>query len=83
MIADHRLVSEFCAVAKRHRIPHQRAVLPRGGQDAAAIQRANGGARCVALGAGTRYIHTVTEMIDKGDLQAAIDLLAAWLQTVE
>jgi endoglucanase len=36
-----------------------------------------------ALGAGTRYIHTVTEMIDRRDLQATIDLLAAWLSTVE
>lgn len=83
MISDHTLVRDLCQVAKRHRIPHQRAILARGGQDAASIQRANGGARCAALGAGTRYIHTVTEMIDKGDLQATIDLLAAWLQTVE
>jgi putative aminopeptidase FrvX len=37
----------------------------------------------VALGAGTRYIHTTTEMIDKGDLEAVVDLLAAWLPTVE
>ncbi|MBL9121066.1 MAG: M20/M25/M40 family metallo-hydrolase [Phycisphaerae bacterium] len=83
MISDYGLVTELCAVAKRHRIPHQRAILARGGQDGASIQKANGGARCAALGAGTRYIHTVTEMIDKGDLQATIDLLAAWLQSVE
>ena len=31
MISDHALVEELCAVAKRHRIPHQRAILPRGG----------------------------------------------------
>lgn len=83
MIADARLVEEFCSVAKRRRIAHQRAILPRGGQDGAAIQRAGGGARTVAIGCGTRYIHTVTEMIDKSDLQAAVDLLAAWLPTVK
>jgi endoglucanase len=83
MIADYGLVTEMCAVARRNRIPHQRAILGRGGQDGAAIQRANGGARCVAIGAGTRYIHTVTEMIDRGDVQATIDLLAAWLASVE
>lgn len=83
MIADHALVRELCAVAKRNRIPHQRAILARGGQDGAGIQRANGGARVAALGAGTRYIHTVTEMIDKRDLQATIDLLAAWISSVE
>jgi endoglucanase len=83
MIADARLVEEFCSVAKRRRIAHQRAILPRGGQDGAAIQRAGGGARAVAIGCGTRYIHTVTEMIDKSDLHAAVDLLAAWLPTVK
>jgi len=83
MIADHTLVRELCAVAKRNRIPHQRAILARGGQDGAGIQRANGGARVAAIGAGTRYIHTVTEMIDKRDLQATIDLLATWVRSVE
>ncbi len=83
MIADYALVQELCAVARKHRIPHQRAILARGGQDGAGIQRANAGARVAALGAGTRYIHTVTEMIDKKDLAATIDLLAAWLQSVE
>lgn len=83
MISDYGLVTELCQVAKRNRIPHQRAILARGGQDGASIQKANGGARAAAIGAGTRYIHTVTEMIDKGDLQATIDLLAAWLASVE
>lgn len=83
MISDHRLVDDICAVARRHRIPCQRAVLPRGGQDGAAIQRSGRGARCVALGAGTRYIHTTTEMIDKRDLEGLVDLLAAWLVTIE
>ncbi|MBX3355461.1 MAG: M20/M25/M40 family metallo-hydrolase [Phycisphaeraceae bacterium] len=82
MISDHRLIEEVCAVARRHRIAHQRAILPRGGQDAGAIQRAGRGARCIAIGPGTRYIHTVTEMIDKRDTEACIELLAAWLPTV-
>ncbi len=82
MIADHQLVDDLCKVAKRHKIPHQRCILPRGGQDGAAIQRSGHGARTAAIVCGTRYIHTVTESIDKGDLQATIDLLAAWLGTV-
>jgi putative aminopeptidase FrvX len=79
MIADHALVLELCAVAKRHRIPHQRCILPRGGQDGAAIQRSGTGARTAAIVCGTRYIHTVTESVDRGDMKASIDLLAAWL----
>jgi endoglucanase len=83
MIADHKLVDDLCAVARKRKIPHQRCILPRGGQDAAAIQRAGVGARTAAIVCGTRYIHTVTESIDKRDLRAAIDLLAAWLPTVK
>jgi len=83
MIADHKLADELCTLAKRKKIPHQRAILPLGGQDAAAIQRSGEGARVAAIACGTRYIHTVTESIDKTDLQAAIDLLTAWLPTVK
>jgi putative aminopeptidase FrvX len=82
MISDYGLLTEVCAIAKRKKIPHQRAILPRGGQDGAAIQRSGKGARCIAIGAGTRYIHTVTESINKKDLKAAIDLLAECLVTL-
>ena len=81
MIANHELVDELCEVARKKRIKHQRAILPLGGQDGAAIQRSGSGARCATITAGTRYIHTVTESLHKGDLQATIDLLAAWLAT--
>jgi tetrahedral aminopeptidase len=83
MIADYRLVEDLCNVAQKHRIPYQRCILPRGGQDGAAIQRAGRGARTAAIVCGTRYIHTVTESIHKSDLQATIDLLAAWLPTMK
>ncbi|MHC4908303.1 MAG: M42 family metallopeptidase [Planctomycetota bacterium] len=83
MIGDYALSKELCDVAKRKKIPHQRCILPRGGQDGAAIQRSGAGARTAAIVCGTRYIHTVTEMINKKDLQATIDLLAAWLTTVK
>ena len=70
-------------MAKRKKIPHQRCILPRGGQDGAAIQRSGIGARTAAVVCGTRYIHTVTESIAKTDLEATINLLAAWLATVK
>ncbi len=82
MISDHTLIEEIVAVAKKHRIPHQKSILPRGGQDGAAIQRAGIGARCAAIVTGTRYIHTVTETVDKGDLEATIELLGEWLGSV-
>ena len=82
MIADHQLVADLCAVAEKNKIPYQRCILPRGGQDGAAIQKSGQGARTAAIVCGTRYIHTVTESVDRTDLQATIDLLAAWLPTV-
>lgn len=82
MIADHRLIDDLEAVGKKNRIPTQRSILPRGGQDGAAGQMARGGARAAAIMVGLRNIHTVTEMADTTDIKAYRDLLAAWLPTV-
>ena len=82
-IADYTLINELEAVAKKNRIPHQRTILARGGQDGAAGQQSRTGARAAGIVVGTRYIHTVTEMIDLIDLAAARDLLAAWAKTVK
>jgi endoglucanase len=78
-IADIGLVREFEALAKKHDIPHQRTILARGGQDGAATQQTGAGAKAIGIVVGTRYIHTVTETIDKTDLKAARDLLAVYL----
>ncbi|WP_196260648.1 M42 family metallopeptidase [Pelagibacterium limicola] len=78
-IADLDLVEEIEALANKKKIPVQRTILAAGGQDGAAAQQAAAGARAVGIVVGTRYIHTVTEMIDKTDLQAALDILVAYL----
>ncbi len=78
-IADLDVLETFEAVAKKSKIPHQRSILPRGGTDAGTIQRAAAGARTFTLSCPTRYIHTVTEMVHKTDLNACRDLLAAYL----
>lgn len=80
-ISDRSLIDEFEAVAKEKQIPFQLSILGRGGTDAGPMQRARGGYRTMTLSIPTRYIHTVTECIHKRDLQSAIDLLAAWLET--
>ncbi len=78
-IADKTLVREFVAVAEKNDIPYQRTILGAGGQDGAAAQQSAAGARAIGIVVGTRYIHTVTEMIAKSDLEAARDILAAYL----
>jgi tetrahedral aminopeptidase len=77
-IADYELVKEVEKLAQKQKIPYQRTILAAGGQDGAAAQQAAAGARAVGITVGTRYIHTVTEMIDKRDLFAARDILTAY-----
>lgn len=80
-IADKELVREIAELAEKKKIPYQRTMLRAGGQDGAAAQQAATGARAVGIVVGTRYIHTVTEMVEKSDLQAARDILVAFLKS--
>ena len=79
-IADRGLVADFERIAKAEGIAHQRTLLRAGGQDGAAAQQAAAGARAIGIVVGTRYIHTTAEMVDRSDLAAARDLLAAYLR---
>ncbi len=79
-ISNRELIDQFAAKGDEKGIKYQFSVLPRGGTDAGAMQRLRGGIKTVTLAIPTRYIHTVTEMVHKDDLQSAIDLLAAWLE---
>jgi len=79
VICDRKLVDELVALAKRKKIPYQLELLPRGGTDTATIQRSCAGVRSVAISIPCRYVHTVVESVHRKDLQAAVDLLAAWL----
>ncbi len=79
-ISDRGIIDELDKLATKKKIPHQLSILPRGGTDAAALQRARGGMRAATFSIPTRNIHTVTECIHKTDLQSAIDLLAAFLE---
>ena len=82
MISDIGLIEDLEAIASTHDIKCQRAILPRGGQDGAVIQRSRGGVRTVSLACPVKYIHTVTEMSHKADLESYVSLLAAWLKTL-
>lgn len=79
MISDASLVDEFIALAEKEEIPYQLEVLPLGGTDGGAMQRARSGSRAITLSVPTRYIHTVTETVHKIDLEATVDLLKAYV----
>ena len=79
-ISDPRLVRQFKDLARRESIPFQMEVMPRGGTDAGAIQRTRAGVPAITLSVPTRYVHTCNEMVNEKDLQAAISLLARFLE---
>lgn len=81
-ISNWKLV-EFCrTLAEKHNIKHQLNILPRGGTDAGAMQKARKGAPVISLSLPTRYIHSPSEMISKEDVEATIQLLVAFLEEV-
>jgi len=82
MIGDIALIEEIEAVARNENIKTQRGILARGGQDGAAIQRTRRGVRTVAFACPIKYIHTITEMAHKDDLDAYPALLTAWLKSL-
>src|SRR5690625_2248221 len=80
-ISNGWLVDRMAELAEEHGIAHQFEVLFRGGTDAGAIQRSRAGVPSVTLSTPSRYVHTVTEMVSKNDLEAAVKLLGAFLGT--
>ncbi|MCA8996602.1 MAG: hypothetical protein KDA80_06450 [Planctomycetaceae bacterium] len=82
-IADIHLLEELEGIAQSKGIPCQRGILPRGGQDGAAIQRSRGGVRIAVFACPVKYIHTITEMSHKTDLESYPALLAAYLEQLK
>lgn len=78
-ISHKGLVDEFIALAEDNKVPYQLEVLPFGATDNAAQQRSRAGARAIALSVPTRYVHTVTETLDRRDLEATLTLLKLYL----
>ncbi len=81
MVSHGWLVDRMADLAEAKGITHQFEVLPRGGTDGGAIQRSRAGVPTITLSTPSRYVHTVTEMVSKKDLEAEIALLTAFLES--
>ncbi|MDI6894371.1 MAG: M42 family metallopeptidase [Bacillota bacterium] len=66
--------------ARAHGIPYQLEILERGGTDAGAMQLAREGVPAGVVSVPCRYVHTPSEMVDEGDVEACIELLAKALE---
>lgn len=80
LISHPKLVEHMRSIAEAREINHQMEILPRGGTDAGGMQRTRGGSVSITLSVPTRYIHTVNEMVNRGDVEATANLLAAYLE---
>jgi endoglucanase len=79
-ISHPGLFARLRELAVRRQIPHQVEILPRGGTDAGAMQRARAGMPVVTLSVPTRYVHTSVELAARTDIEAAVALLTAFLE---
>lgn len=85
-VRDHSMITSpeikrwMAVVAAERKIPFQWEVLEYGGTDSGAIHLSRGGVPSGVLSIPTRYVHSPAEMVDKRDVKAAIDLLAALLE---
>lgn len=79
-ISDPELVRHFRDVAEQQKIDYQLEILPRGGTDAGATQRARSGSTAITLSIPTRYVHTVNELARISDVEGCITLLARYLE---
>lgn len=80
MISTRWLLDHFISLAERLGVDYQLEVLPLGGTDAAALQKARMGAPSFTISTPSRYVHTVTEMVSKSDLEGAVKLLTAFVE---
>jgi putative aminopeptidase FrvX len=81
-ISNPKLVRRLRQIAEKKKIPYQPEILPRGGTDAGAMQLTKEGVAAITLSIPTRYLHSVVESAHKKDIQAAIELLTAFLEDV-
>jgi tetrahedral aminopeptidase len=82
-ISDPRLVRRFKELAADNGITHQMEILPRGGTDAGGIQLSKEGVPVVTISIPVRYVHTVNEMAVVSDVDATVDVVARFLETVQ
>ena len=80
VIPNWKLVDRMRELCEEREIPYQIEVLPRGGTDTSAMQKAGGGAAAGCISVPTRYVHSVIEMVHPVDVQASIDLAAALIE---
>lgn len=69
-VADREFNEVILALAKKHKIPIQKKLTTKGGNDAGAVTYISGGIPTTALSLPGRYIHSPVSVISEADLKA-------------
>ena len=81
MVTSPQVKRWMADVATDRKIPFQWEILEYGGTDSGAIHLSRGGVPSGVLSIPTRYVHSPAEMLDKHDVEAAVELLVALLES--
>ena len=80
MIPNNKYVEWVTRLAKAENIPIQFSAVTTYGQDGSALQRAGTGTPSINIGVPTRYGHSQSGVIDRGDYDAALKLVVKMIQ---
>jgi len=75
MITSPLVKDKMVEIAEKENIKYQLEVLSRGGTDAGAINLTREGILAGCISIPCRYVHSPGEMVDSGDVEAAVKLL--------
>jgi len=82
VISSTSLVEYMRQLAEKNGIDHQMEILVRGGTDTSSMQKFSPGAHSTCLSIPTRYGHSPVAVINKHDVECAIELLVAFLNGI-
>jgi putative aminopeptidase FrvX len=80
MIPNNKYVEWVTRLAKAENIPIQYSAVSTYGQDGSALQRAGSSMPVINIGVPTRYAHSQSGVIERGDYDAALKLVVKMIQ---
>jgi endoglucanase len=83
MLVNLKLRDFIMRVAAQHNVSVQTEVTEAGAEDSAELQRFEAGKPAVNLAVATRYLHSHNSMIERRDLDRAVDLLVTILPLLD
>ena len=83
MIPNRKLRDLVIDTAESSKIPFHFAALERGGTDGGRIHMSRAGVPTLYLGAATRYIHSHTSILHKGDFENLVNLLVEVIKKLD